>query len=172
MARFGGPPERSEGGEGHRMDFGVVRLMPPYRPLAPSSSSSEEGEGDMDQVKMTRRERDRRLKLGRSDDDDKGGKGREGDREARAVTLMRTRVYRTAWRTAPPRAPHSRFSLIGETRRAIPEAHELGRTSNPLLEIRAALEATAFLQSVVPRPLDPAPPEDEHPAARILPRSG
>ncbi|KAJ6576925.1 hypothetical protein DFH09DRAFT_1077878 [Mycena vulgaris] len=48
---------------------------------------------------------------------------------------------------------------------------KIGCTSNPLLEIRAALEAAAFLQSVVPRPLDPAPPEDEHPAATIRPCS-
>ncbi|KAJ6538662.1 hypothetical protein DFH09DRAFT_1397930 [Mycena vulgaris] len=154
-----------------------TNVMPPYRPLAPSPSSAEEGEGDMDRVKMTRRERDRRLKLGRSDDDDKGGKGRECVREARAASLMRTRPVRHAREeclyapVALPRAPHSRFSLIGETRRTLPEDRELGCTSNPLLEIRAALEAAAFLQSVVPGPLDPALPEDEHSAARIRPRS-
>ncbi|KAJ6538676.1 hypothetical protein DFH09DRAFT_1397958 [Mycena vulgaris] len=98
--------------------------MPPYRPLAPSPSSSEEGEDAIHQAKMTRRKRDRRLKLGRGDHDDK----------------------------APPRAPDSLFSLlIGETHRAIPEDRELGCTSNPFLEIRVALEAAAFLQSVVPR---------------------
>ncbi|KAJ6538653.1 hypothetical protein DFH09DRAFT_1397923 [Mycena vulgaris] len=82
--------------------------MPPYRPLAPSSSSSEEGEGDMDRVKMTRRERDRRLKLGRSDDDDKGGKGRECVREARAASLMRTRPVRHARWLSPWRILHLR----------------------------------------------------------------
>ncbi|KAJ6576942.1 hypothetical protein DFH09DRAFT_1077899 [Mycena vulgaris] len=152
-----------------------TNAMPPYRPLAPSSSSSEGGEGDMDQ------EWEAQARFGTTSLDDKGGGGREYTGPHGAALMRHAREEFDSdgdddgeqTFMHPQHLPeHLNHSSPSSSAKPAVRSREIGCTSKPLLEMRTALEAAAFLQSVVPRPLDPAPPEDEHPAARILPRSG